>query len=160
MGGSRSTRRETTHTQEEHANPRWGLNQEPSRCEATVLTTTPPCSPLVYQIFWNASQLMFKSVEKHRFMPNIADILNSRCMLRGDFPEVTLGQQGCILSRVIDLYAGRLCKEPSYWSDLELDDEVSFVVPYWIRSCRPVADFDIQCTYRRGNERIREPPCF
>jgi len=50
VGGSQSTRREPTHTQGEHANstqksPRWGLNLEHSHCEATVLTTTPPCSP-------------------------------------------------------------------------------------------------------------------
>jgi len=50
VGGSRSTRREATHTWGEHANstqngPRWELNLEPSCCEATVLTTTPPCSP-------------------------------------------------------------------------------------------------------------------
>ena len=41
--------REPTHTQGEQANstqkvPRWELNLEPSHCEATVLTTTPPCS--------------------------------------------------------------------------------------------------------------------
>ena len=50
VGGSRSTRREPTHTRGEHTNstqkgPRWGSNLEPSRCEAMVLTTTPPCSP-------------------------------------------------------------------------------------------------------------------
>ena len=50
VGGSRSTRREPMHTRGEHANstqkgPRWGSNLEPSHCEATVLTTTPPCSP-------------------------------------------------------------------------------------------------------------------
>ena len=48
VGGSRSTRREPTYTRGEHANstqkgPRWGSNLEPSHCEATVLTTTPPC---------------------------------------------------------------------------------------------------------------------
>jgi len=37
-------------TWEEHANytqtgPSWELNLEPSSCEATILTTTPPCSP-------------------------------------------------------------------------------------------------------------------
>ena len=52
VGGSQNTQREPTHTQGEQANstlkgPRWGLNLEPSRCEATVLTTTPPCSPLL-----------------------------------------------------------------------------------------------------------------
>ena len=50
MGGSWSTRREPTHTRGEHANstqkgPSQELNLEPSCCEATVLTTTPPCSP-------------------------------------------------------------------------------------------------------------------
>ena len=55
MGGSRSTWREPTHTRGEHANstqkgPRWGLNLEPSRCEAMVLTTTPPCSPFLQHI--------------------------------------------------------------------------------------------------------------
>ena len=39
----------------EHANstqkgPSWELNLEPSCCEATVLTTTPPCSP---SLMWN-----------------------------------------------------------------------------------------------------------
>jgi len=52
VGGSRRTRREPTQTRGEHANstqkgPRWGSNLDPSRCEATVLTTTPPCSPLI-----------------------------------------------------------------------------------------------------------------
>ena len=41
---------EPMHTWGEHANstqkgPSWELNLEPSRCEATVLNTTPPCSP-------------------------------------------------------------------------------------------------------------------
>jgi len=49
VGGSRSTRREPTHTRGEHANstqkgPRRGSNLEPSHCEVTVLTTTPPRS--------------------------------------------------------------------------------------------------------------------
>ena len=49
VGGSRSTRREPTHTRGEHANStqkghKRGSNLEPSHCEATVLTTTPPCS--------------------------------------------------------------------------------------------------------------------
>ena len=44
------TWREPTHTRGDYANstqksPRWGLNLEPSCCEATVLITTPPCSP-------------------------------------------------------------------------------------------------------------------
>jgi len=44
------TWREPTHTQGEHANstqkgPSRELNLEPSCCEATLLTTTPPCSP-------------------------------------------------------------------------------------------------------------------
>ena len=39
VGGSQNTRREPTHTRGKHA------NLEPSCCEATVLTTTPPCSP-------------------------------------------------------------------------------------------------------------------
>ena len=52
VGGSWSTQREPMHKWGEHANstqkgPRWGLNLEPSRCEVTVLTTTPPCSPVV-----------------------------------------------------------------------------------------------------------------
>ena len=56
VGGSQNTQREPTHTQGEQANstlkgPRWGLNLEPSRCEATVLTTTPPCSPILKTIF-------------------------------------------------------------------------------------------------------------
>jgi len=49
MGGSCSTCREPTHTRGEHANSTqkgWDSNQEPSCCEATVLTTTPMCSPV------------------------------------------------------------------------------------------------------------------
>ena len=50
VGESRSTRREPTYTRGEHVNstqkgPSRELNPEPSRCEETVLTTTPPCSP-------------------------------------------------------------------------------------------------------------------
>ena len=51
----RSTRREPTHTWGEHANstqkgPSQKLNLEPSRCEAMVLTTTPPCSPGLFYV--------------------------------------------------------------------------------------------------------------
>ena len=58
MEGSRSTRREPTHTRGEHTNstqkgPRWGSNLEPSRCEAMVLTTTPPCSPSCFYFMTN-----------------------------------------------------------------------------------------------------------
>jgi len=43
----------------EHANstqksPSWDSNQEPSYCEAMVLTTTPPCNPY--------SQLIIKNI--------------------------------------------------------------------------------------------------
>ena len=53
MGGSRSTRREPTHARGEHADstqkrPQVGV--EPSCYEATVLTTTPSCSPSYKQI--------------------------------------------------------------------------------------------------------------
>jgi len=51
VGGSRSTQREPTHTRVVHANSSRELNLEPSRCEATVLTTTPPCSPHLYFVF-------------------------------------------------------------------------------------------------------------
>ena len=51
-GESWSTRREPMQEQGEHANstqkgPRQParLNPEPSRCEKTVLSTTPPCRP-------------------------------------------------------------------------------------------------------------------
>ena len=49
MGGSQSTWREHMHAHE-HANSTQkdfiqDSNQEPSCCEATVLSTTPPCSP-------------------------------------------------------------------------------------------------------------------
>jgi len=55
VGGSWSTRREPTQTRGEHANstqkgPRRGSNPEPSRCEATVLTTTPLCSPSLIHV--------------------------------------------------------------------------------------------------------------
>jgi len=51
VGGSWRTRREPTLPGGEHANstqkdrPDWELNPRPSCCEATVLATTPPCSP-------------------------------------------------------------------------------------------------------------------
>ena len=49
--GRKYPEREATHTQGEHANttqkgPSWDSNQEPSCCEATVLTTTTLCSPI------------------------------------------------------------------------------------------------------------------
>jgi len=70
--GSRSTRREPTHTRGERANstqngPSQELNLEPSRCEITVLTTTPPCCPFVETVMCKriSLQLDFKYSSSH-----------------------------------------------------------------------------------------------
>ena len=57
VGGSQSTRREPKQEWREHANSTQkgpsqpvGLISEPSCCEATVLTTAPPCHPHLHVI--------------------------------------------------------------------------------------------------------------
>jgi len=53
LGGSCSAQREPTHTQGEHVNSSQDLNQDPSCCEVTVLTTTPPCGSYISSVWFN-----------------------------------------------------------------------------------------------------------
>ena len=75
--GCRSTWREPTHTGGEHANstqkgPSWELNLELSRCEVTVVTTTPPCSPRINNIFSQREVFIyFSSLDYHATIRDI-----------------------------------------------------------------------------------------
>ena len=78
MGGSQSTWRELTDARGEHANstqkePTWDLNQEPSYCEATVLTTTIQHSIVMLLFRWF---IAIAKVCKNGFIWQIENLLS------------------------------------------------------------------------------------
>ena len=106
VGGSQSTQREPTHSRGEHANstqkgPSRELNLEPSCCEATVLTTTPPCSPVLKQ--WPSK----KDWKEFTYFPSTVQSMNELLIKSGGI-SLFKGPESKSLRRH--------CNKNSHWS--------------------------------------------